>query len=750
MSFDLKTARPARHLPHLAAAFILACLLAVPHGGARANPEAALKIVGDVLEAVGESLMGYDRYYYDDDETPEFSMSSEEEKELVKQGVRDKALFVAELEPELAAAGIPGSHLLPPWERMSFRAAEQLWMLQATPEMFEREKAALLDDRESMDRRLDRLHTTVNDLYSLAALTWISVKQEEEGRGYDIRFDRYSLGGKLAIMRELQPYLEFVAANFDLLRELTEDWYIDEDEALPLLWTVRHSKEAMEFAVTMLEEDDIPHQRRMAIARELAENPANAEDMLERAQQASRVSQLFYAMSLWEYELESIGLPLASILPEDAERIAANGSVPLAADGAAPPSPELAVRDMRVLLDEETQDELWEYDYYDRYPPPELPLTREGETLYVFVDGHEDEGLPVYGGILAPFAEYGPWILPYNKHTASDFSYYLAGRRDVPVFAAVGGPEEVAAHLNSLVVMLAERERSLYGSFDEYNKKPDARFLENVAGSRLRAAFTPADYPDDAPGKLPRMVNLSDTALFAALLPRADAKGLARLMGPIRAVWVPSAASIADGGYEEDTPDQTMPFWTEFRYTPAAPAQAGGKAAEQAGERFSLEGSPLLELAAGDLEALRVLHMNAVYGHLNRNLGYDICYDAEPELEGAECREAMAEAGGLVAATFWTLDRMGIKAPLNQHVIAYAMFEFRNQPENLAKLYAILRDAGKTGAEKADAAEALLRDSWHSYDDDSDYYDDGDDDDEDYDDYYEPDEDEDDYPERQR
>ncbi|MDL2271737.1 hypothetical protein LJC23_01745 [Desulfovibrio sp. OttesenSCG-928-I05] len=665
----------------LASCLVLALALAlVSPLPANASPSVnALELVLDVLDSVEKGLDA------SSDATSSWpAISSEDAVAKAQQGVQDKALFVARVEGELLAAGFDGSLLLPHWERESYLAASLLWSLSPSPRLQERAKANLLDTNRAPGRRLDTLEDTVDVLYSIADDVCYAVEKRHFSRA------PHTLNGRLALFETLSPYLPFVGDNLEKLQEVEEHGPHNTEAALLALWQLREQPEDLAALFDALTNTGISDTRRQVIARRIADNPENGAALLDEMLTELRRESIYDISNLVEFDLESIGLPYAALFPDTDEKsgnacINAEKAIPLTASG--PQTGLVSVKELSELVPAALLEDLRDLGYDAR--APELPLNKEGETIYALVGSNQQDAIPVFAGsVLGELAAYGPHILPYTDETAYYFALFLDRGRSVPLFAAEGTPEDVAAHLASLSVMVAERERSLYGPFEAYTIRPAEEALQAIGTVSISAD----EYPEDQPGKLPRMTRLADPLFLATLAQQADAAGLARLMGPIRAIWTPAPVSVNVPG--DDSAAQDAPFWSELRYAPTeAPAVA------------TLGQTPLLSLDVPALEALRAAHVRDIRAHTEGALSHDACGDkADPA-----CAETLASLRGGVAAAYWGLEQLGFKAPAELHGISYALVQFRDDADKSAAIFALLLDQSKDSVQKYRDVTDLLK-----------------------------------------
>lgn len=695
--------RPVRRQAPALAMLCLALTLASPIAASAGPGTHAMGVVLDVFDMLDDAMRDQDRTPSRRPAHPA-PVPAEEARVKAQAAIQERALFVAEVEGELLAAGFDGSLLIPAWERESYQAASFLWSISSSPRLLERAKADLLDTRVPPYRRLDDLDDLVSSFYETAGEICSALEDCTLSRDTD------TLESRIVNREALAAYLPFTGDNLEALWDLLDDGPDDTTAAIRAVWQFREQPEELAALFDVLSNAEIPDMRRQQIARRIAANPEGSKSSLDTALSALRQENLYYISTLFEFDMESIGLPFTSLFPPHAESadsgtgetarpgaraVTAEGAVPLAVS--APASGLVSVRELHELVPAPLLEELGGLGYTD--PAPELPIGKEGETIYAIV-GHFRQGeIPIFeGSVLGDMAASGPCILPYNDATARYFDIFLDKGRSVPLFAAVGTPEEVAVHLTSLSVMVSERERSLYGPFEAYDVRPEEEALRAVGAIRV----SPDEYPADLPGKLPRMTNPADPAFIATLARHADAAGLARLMGPIRAIWTPTGQSAIlqyalpglDGG--------GAPFWLELRYAPTeAPAVS------------VLGDSPLLALDGPVLKALHAAHLDEIRAHTVGALSYGAC-DSDttanaPAEDSPACHEMRAAIQSGVTAAYWGLGQLRFRSPAELHGISYALLYFRDDADKSAALFALLQDASKTTVQKYTEVIDLLR-----------------------------------------
>ena len=439
-----------------------------------------------------------------------------------------------------------------------------------------------------------------------------------------------------------------------------------------LFMRVKNTPAAVDLAVSILRNDNIPERRANMMLRKLPEDiDAARKDLADLEKNMEAESRYMYALHD-EGDLFLVQMPLAAILPGAEKALENTTHVPLSATADKKPEKSLIVTQLAQLVKDPR-----DFSAKDGKMPNLSflrPFLRKDERLFLIT--MEPSGVPVFRGTaLDAFSAVGPKVVELTAETADFFAYELTFERgNLGYFvAAACGPEELAAHLASLSVMTGEREKSLFGPIGEAEE-----------GSREYAARRiKGELPKDAPGETLRMTKVDEQSLFLVLAPLADETGLARLMGPIRGVWARSY------GRFEKTP------WTEIRYS--------GK-----GDAGTLGTSPVLKLDKAALDALLAFAERTVIQSWS---DYRAREEARNAATPQQLEERYATALADMEKRFADLNAKGFVSPMDKSGAIYYMDEAGDDAAKREKLQAILDDTSVSPAKRVAAMRKALRDS---------------------------------------
>ncbi len=647
------------------------------------------------------------------------------------KAVKEKTAFLAEVQPRLWAAGYRREAGYSRSDQ-SRTAAELLWRLRSDPEMQKAQEAILTapvvlkqddgrrsyrrdEDYEKRQVRNERIRTLER---LLERADYIARAIQEKDPGDDKahtpeeksrrRRDLYDAPPAERIQETLQRnagferYMAFVLSVMRRAGVPGDDrgsWERLDRDAVPVLWQLRDRPADMETAFVMLKDKLLRGDERASLLQKLIKDPAKAKDEFSRLAETREIKRNYVYIMDAASAYEVISLPLSTLSAPAAQAIEKAGSVPLAATPVASAAPGLAQRRMTELLPRDVRDALQKKktrshrDDEERDTPNDateaLPFLKPGERLYTVIDrgarGHT--AFPIVEGTpLADLGEFGPQLVEYTPQNVYLFGRLLAAAADNPgsswysrpvLLAAACPPQELAAHLSSLLVMKAERERSLFGSVESFVAKS-----KRNANSGGRSSGAPQRvYPQDAPGALLRLVKVTDHIVFTGLAPQADAAGLARLMGPIRAVWAYEGPSL-------DTP------WQELRYTPPAPEKA---------VFAPLGKAPALSLDKPALESIVEKERAFITLAVTQSLSDQECLRQKLPKDSAECAGVWAGVFGRTQTLMKELAGKGFTDPADAGTVAYLLDYVKDDAAVSAKLRAMIDDTAKPAAERVEA-----------------------------------------------
>lgn len=597
--------------------------------------------------------------------------------------VKEKALFAAGMTPKATRIlqGFDGGH------RYADPVAliDNLWLLKSAPAL----QKEWLGKMSAPDLPAEKRKEAVRDFFAFVEETERFMRDERDIRPGNVwtmlrgtvRTLTSGEDPQSPAMRDMNAIAEKLArakareeafAEALVISGLARKAEISPREAREygrLLLPLQDRPEDMQLAVSIIRNDGICNDHH-ALLRKIAENPEEARKEIADLEKAMQAEARYKYASRGEKGPYFTMLPVAAIVPGVEKAMEKSGSVPLAASAPGAPEKTLTVKRLAALMPENAT--LSAADGSLVQPP----FLHKNEKLYMVEP--ERLGSPVFSGTaLDSVALAGPRVLALTGETAKFFDHCARSGGGGYLVAAACGPEELAAHMASLSVMLTDRETSLFNSGDKNNSQNTQRrrsYYQKRFGGEL---------PEDTPGETLRLVQIDDPALFTVLAPLADQKGLARLMGPIRGVWMRS-----NGRYEA-TP------WTELRYAPGS-----GKAVA-----FALGASPAPKLDKAALAALVANREEAIIlswvNHKQQQLGHEKGAPLTAE-QGRETFPAMLAA---MQETFADMRAKGFANPMEISVALYYLEEFGKNEAKLAAIRAIIDDTSRTPVDRLDALE---------------------------------------------
>ncbi|MCC8193638.1 MAG: DUF4123 domain-containing protein [Deltaproteobacteria bacterium] len=561
-----------------------------------------------------------------------------------------------------------------------------LWQLRSAPDV---QRAWLdelakpgLSDRERAERLLE-LDRFVNDTESLARdLQRRSAAGENLWTKFRDRFltgtggnSAKAQGGLAAALEETRAW-EAALADALMLNDAARKAGVDSYEigryAVPLL-KLKDRPGDMALAASLLADESIPRERVREFMQKLAADPEAAREEIAAAARISELEARYSFAVHTEAAGDFVLLPLQYVLPEAAGAVAEAGNIPLAARVGANTQPTLSVKALASLFPEDFV--FWDKDGKHAAPP----FLRKGERLFLM--RLERPGASIFAGTpLEAVASTGPRIVEVDATILERlfFSGKTPGRSwDGYLIAAECGPEELAAHLGSLSVMRSARERSLYGPFADFtwDERHSSRY---PSGRKMRG-----QYPKDVPGESYRLVQVRNPALFLALAPLADAKGLERLMGPVRAVWAKSRNRF-----------ETAPV-SEIRYSPPS----------KTWKTYGLGKSPVLRLARTELAALVARRENAYA----RSWAAHTLRDCAENRDDAQCAEQYPAILAAMENEFAAIRAKGFVSPSDISEALFILKQFDDDPATLEKMRAVLDDRSLSSARRLAAMRAIAQ-----------------------------------------
>lgn len=606
----------------------------------------------------------------------------------IAERVRAKALFQADVTPQLQQVidkNSDGRYVHYPVNDI----VEKLWQLRAAPEMQKRMFDTILAAKDPQD-----LRKTLDDLRYLLENTSQIVQElqykEEKKRREESRENRKQMSESEYRVNSMVERLEAQkrqeaamgkATNIALVLEKAELRFFAVEPYLEQFDKLTGNPESLNAAISLIKKRNIPRLQVIALLEKLAVSPKAALADIANVDEFNRINTLFRFAMNTEGEEDVIKLPVAAILPKAADELTKSKTIPLAASTFKRTGKLLQTRQLEkvLLIDEEhglplRSDKAGENEH--------LVFLNPGERLFMV---YFREGTPVLAGTpLDAVATTGPHVLEYKE----DMRRYFGALENTPelglrpkyLMAAACEADELRKHLASLTVVRSEREKSLYGTFADFEWKKE----DNPYGAKELS-----EIPSDSPGATLRFADIRDVDFFLALAPLADKEGLERLMGPIRGIWV------------QDRPVEKTP-WVELRYTP------GGKT-----ESSELGKSPILELNKAALESIIAAKRSLLeYAWA----AYDVREETE-KTAGQENRRnvkpdyatKLPEALKNITARFDGLAAKGFVSPWDMGSAVYYLHRAGNDAALVEILKALCDDTSQSSAKRVRAMRSALR-----------------------------------------
>lgn len=705
----------SRRLPRIGVGLFLLC--ALPCGAFAAPESSSVRIVQSLpAPAVKPSPGALD--------VPQVQALTQELAETTAQRME----FTATLVPQLIDAGFTDDLTRSAWQYRSRNIAGVLWKLRASPDVFEREKAKVLNSRTPASEREQALLLFVGRTERLAERIRTAVEGKPASRTYsEDQAKPQDLRTQEALARNaaLQPYFLFTLEHQAALQPFE---YALSDAAMAALWQARANPVQKEFILGVLQDKALPMAKKTEIAVLAVTDIVAAKALYERADLVLNRERLYNDKRAWYMRSELIYTPIAVLAPESAAILEKPGLLPLAATPVASPASALARRALPELFPPSLRAVLRAFFEKGDVPMPEFPYLKEGETLFLLRSGAV-KGIPIFQNTpLQDLAAVGPKLLAYTPESKEEFFRFFTNDnhvRSAYLLAASATPQELAAHLASIAVVHSAPERSLYGPVDAYAVTLRGGGVEQLSelqkallqaarfGSHIAAWSHPASKnrtPGDDDGQtLPRffgreadellpeyldtlapmlrMARVESTDFFNFLAPLADEAGLARLMGPIRGVW------HFTGYYRDGN-------WNELRYAPARPAvvNAPGSAL------------PSLSIAPAQLEALNQVERDSVLlTSFAPAWAHFVCREQDLDVKSPECDARKTEVRKTIAALGEELAGYGIKSPSEQYAAALALLRLQGNSELSAATRALLKDSAKSPRDRIAAVQELTK-----------------------------------------
>ena len=596
--------------------------------------------------------------------------------------VKAKAEFAASIAPKLGGvaglymnvAKIPGSTAIK-------NAVDCLWLLRDEPDLMQARIDALLAvaTKDEAEKAYQALLAFVKNVKLLAekldnnAGTQLFTARKKELKNAREKFAAgdyaahalsLSIDEGKAFAATLVPAVS-IAARLPVLQLNA----LARDEALlESLRTLLQKPEHLYLAAEVLGYTQLASPQRHALVVELASSPKTAQKKISSLKRAAPVHEAYTFAMRTELGRDIIGLPLASVIPDVPFALEMARALPLSATKTPQPQKTLTFAKQEQMTAADAAK--------TRSKAPRLPFLLSGERLYTL---NLESGIPVFlQSPIQALGPAGPHLAEYTEETAEQFFTILtkgnnpAGSRPY-LIAATCRPEELARHLGSLALVLSDRERSLYGSFEEYLWHP----RKNDAAKK--------PYPADAKGEKLRLANILNANFFFSLAPLADEKGLARLMGPIRGVWTQSPALTDNAS------------WLGMRYAPNK---------RSLGKGFSLETAPILSLDKTALEGLiKGREENAIHQWTTYLLDR---HGNNGDASNSTSAEALAASVEKTRKAFAALHLLGIVSPGDKVAMTLYMENAAGKPELFTQITDIINDTRRSSAQRLLAIKQLV------------------------------------------
>ena len=608
-------------------------------------------------------------------------------RDEIAERVREKALFKARLAPKLAAL-FPDSRRSYRYEDPE-RFLDALWLFRSSPailddwlrqlnrpglsdwdktelvqgfESFISDTRHLADDLKRRGPGNGNIWTKFRDTYLAAPDTDKATEQADSA--YALTAER------LREVKDWEAAFADALVLHNALRQADIDRY-EIREYAPLLLRLKDRPEDLQLAASLIGNTELSPEKVRALMAKLATEPEAARAEIARAGEAALAEARYLHACNDEGYLDFVLLPLESVLPEAVRAVEKPGVIPLAAYADTKTEKSLSLTRLERLVPDD-----FPFRTADGKTPAPLPFLQKDERLYIVSEG--GPGAHIFTKTPLGLLEYaGPRVLEVtaeNMEKVLSPSLRRSHSREFYLVAATCGPEELAAHLGSLGVMSAAREKSLYGPYQDFvRSEQNARWSSNA--KRLGGK-----YPKDMPGEALRLVQTGSAETFLVLAPLADKAGLARLMGPIRGVWARE--------YARHAPEP----WTELRYaSKSAKAKPGVLGTDPV---LSLNKSALAALVAGHDR----LMVQAWVNYTQRECG---------EAGDALCKEQYPDVLTSEEKKFAAIRAKGFVSPLDMSTALYLLEQYAKDPAKLEALRAVLDDTSLSSAKRIAAMRQI-------------------------------------------
>ena len=615
----------------------------------------------------------------------EASLSSENQAippallEEIATRVKQKADFGVQLAPVIAPLfKEEQSHHR---DNISDRLIFELWKLASSPKLQKdwidklTDPALSNEARNTALREFKRFMRNINEFAN--EISHLSAKRENIWKQFrnrhipspkdaEIQANDHADHISLAALLEKDKQMEAAFTDAILLRNLLGNTDLHTRDIAPyalLLLKIKSNPEDLQLAVRLIDNENIPINQIRTLLRKLKTEPAAAREEIKALTEKKTIEERYAFAALEEGPESFVLLPLASIMPSAVNTVKGAGTIPLTG----------SEKNAKNVLSVKRLEELFPKNFTIQSGNAAPPFLNAGERLYAVLPSHSST--PAFAGTpLAALSDVSPGIVEYTKESVQEA--FLAGFLEKLelwgyLVAAECGPEELAAHLGSLGIMLSAREKSLYGEY--------ADFVWNNPDSHLPySAHAKGELPEDSPGEALRLVQINNSAIFFTLAPLAAPKGLERLMGPIRGVWT------------KQHNEYTASPWVEMRYTPK----------KSKTKTFTLGKSPLLRLEADALKALTTRQENAL---IRAWTSYIISNSTET-LNNEQCAAIQAD----MEKKFAEIRAKGFISPMHISDALYFMEEAGDDAAQREKLRVVLDDTSLSSAKRVAAMRGII------------------------------------------
>ena len=586
--------------------------------------------------------------------------------------VRARALFAADAAPEAASAVLQSPRASQKAGLTPEKVINILWLLRSDKSQVKAWLGALNAPTEDKDAVFREFAALPRELRALTRALGgderrvLAAKAREtraDMRGLDREQRGHAVSRMLLDRRGVEDDLlaRAVAVHAALKRE-----NIDAAAAGPYLHALAQLMENpddLQLAASLLKTDVLEGPAKHALMAKLLTAPSAARSQIAGLSATASLQNAYSFVMREEGACDIIKMPLDTILPEAVRPVSRPRTIPLATYWMRPKS-QLSFKRLGALFPAKGES-----------GNSAGSILLPGERLYAV-----GSGFSVYEGTpLDSLSISGPAIFEYDPARFPSGNVYPTGSGNTRPFliAAVCGPEDLAKHLASLSVMQTAREKSLYGPFEDFawapQDTPRGLYHKNLA-----------TLPKDVPGKALRLVDVTDPDLFLAFAPNADKPGLARFMGPIRAVWTLDKSS-------KEQP------WTELRYNPG---RRGPKQPSILGE------SPLLSVDKEALAAIVALKEQEI---LYAWAAYALRNGCGDDIDKPQCWEQWPSALDTMRKTFADLGRQGIVSPWDKGGMVYLLERHAKNPTLVETMKLMRDDKSQSSAKRRRAMEAAAK-----------------------------------------